>query len=218
MNADRKPEHRRQARGDIIPAPPPIRRSPDPVMVLLIENIPSPRRAHDVVHTGPRLSVTRRSGVIVMPAGLGIGKPVAALPCIAPVFRRENARGRNPYPHFPGVIRIRQDRMQNQSRSAGIPASGRGMIGQPLDPAPGYSAIRALEQLRRLGSGINGIPCDAHRPDLRKFLAERRLFPVPANVRREIGISRRPIIHHPACELGQFPGFTAIFGSPNTRA
>ena len=45
MHADREPEGRRQARGDVVPTAPSVRRAPDPVMVLLIQQVRIARRA-----------------------------------------------------------------------------------------------------------------------------------------------------------------------------
>lgn len=78
MHADRKAEGRGQACSDIIPTAPAIRRPPDPVMVLLVEHVIGPRRAHHAMHAVTCFTVARCGRMVVMGTGPGIGQTVQA--------------------------------------------------------------------------------------------------------------------------------------------
>ena len=72
MNADRKSESRRKAASNVGPTPPPIGRTPDAMVVLLIENVSEAWCPHHVVDAMSDFAVAWCSGMGVFCAGLRI--------------------------------------------------------------------------------------------------------------------------------------------------
>jgi hypothetical protein len=154
----------------------------------------------------------------MVPTCLGVREAVAALPCRAAVLGREDAGRRDSNPQLSCIAWIRNNGVQHQPGSAGVPAIGRGMIGQTLYPYPIFTAVRAGQKARWFGAGVERTVRVTERPDLSECVGKRQRFVGPADHLCEIGIVGGKVIHLPLCETSDFPTRAAIFAAPDARA
>ncbi len=144
MRGNRKAEGRRQARADIRPRQPAIGAAPDPMGILLTDQVTRPGCAPQVVHAQPGFAFVGRGG---------IGAAVAPVPCRAAILGGKDPGGRDADPEPRRVARVIHDRMQRQPRRPRFPPGTRRMVAQALHPVPRRSAVPAFEQRRGLGPG-----------------------------------------------------------------
>src|SRR5579862_1055075 len=128
MDADRKAEGRRQAFGHVVPASAAIGRAPYTIVVLLVKHVACARRTHHVVDAVPDVTIAWRGRVVVVTTCFGVREAVATLPGRSAVLGCEDAGRRDSNPELFRVTWIRNDGVQHQPRSAGVPATGGGVI------------------------------------------------------------------------------------------
>ena len=141
MNADRKAEGRRQAFGPVVPASTAIGRAPHTIVVLLVKHVACAWRTHHVVDAVPNVTIAWRGRMVAVTTCFGVRQAVAALPCRSAVLGREDAGRRDSNPELFWIARIKNDGVQHQPRSTGVPAIGRGVIRQSMYPYPIFTAV-----------------------------------------------------------------------------
>ncbi len=188
------------------------------MVVLLVEQVFPAGRAHHVVDAVADLAVARRGGMVVTFASLGVGQSVTPLPGRAAVLGGEDARSRDADPKLLRIGRVGEDGVQHQPCRTGIPASGRGVVGQTLDPLPGLATIVARQKSSRLRPRVKRAVRTAQRPYLRDRAGKRQFLLFPADHRGKVCIVRGPVIHLTLAQTRDLPAFAAIGRPPDTRA
>ena len=107
MNADRKPEGRRQAFGPVVPAS-----TANTIVVLLVKHVAC--RTHHVVDAVPNVTIAWRGRMVAVATCFGVRQAVAALPCRSAVLGREDAGRRDSNPELFWIARIKNDGVQHQ--------------------------------------------------------------------------------------------------------
>src|SRR5665213_539941 len=90
---------------------------------------------------------------------------VARFPRRAAIGCMEYAGGGNADPELPPVVRMKNQRMQDQPAAARLPVRPRRMIAQAGDVVPGLAGIVAAKQSRRLDTGVKASRALCHAPD-----------------------------------------------------
>src|SRR5437870_1049328 len=75
-------------------------------------------------------------------------------PGAARIVRREDPRGRDPNEHSPGVAGIREDRVEAETTTSGLPLFPAGVVIERVVGGPRFPAVLASEQSRRFDSRI----------------------------------------------------------------
>ena len=207
-----------QARGDVVPAEPPVGRAPDPVVVLLVEHVAVADGPLDVVHAEPGVTIGCRRGVCVPLTVAGVGEVVAPLPGHATVLRGEDPRGGDAHPQLLRVLGVGDDGVQHEPGGARAPLGGRRVVGQPLDGLPRRAVVVADEQGRRLGAGVEPGADPRQGPHLGEAVTERCRRLRPADRRGEGRVVGGPRVHLSRGQLAELPGASPVVGAPDPGA
>ena len=101
-------------------------------MVLLVKHVACAWRTHHVVDAVPNVTIAWRGRVVAVTTCFGVRQAVAALPCRSAVLGSEDAGRRDSNPELFWIARIKNDGVQHQPGSTGVPVIGRGVIRQSM--------------------------------------------------------------------------------------
>src|SRR4051812_27412942 len=122
------------------------------MVVLLVKHVARARRTHHVVDAVADVAIAWRGRMVVVTKCLGVREAVAALPGSSAVLGCEAAGRRDSTPELFRVAGIRHDGVQPQPGSTGVPATGRGVIRQSLNPFPIFTAVVTGQKVRWFGA------------------------------------------------------------------